>query len=75
VLTVDAFAQRLDVYSNGATRWVDWGSDTNQLMIEHFVGVARGDHPPAATGHDGLEATRVALAAYRSAAAGQPVGI
>ncbi|MCP4305002.1 MAG: Gfo/Idh/MocA family oxidoreductase [bacterium] len=73
VFTVDAFAQRFDVWSNGQTSWVDWGSDTNQLMIDHFVGAVRGDHPVAVTGFDGLRATEVALAAYRSAERGQPV--
>jgi predicted dehydrogenase len=73
VFTVDAFAQRFDVWSNGKTSWVDWGSDTNQLMIDHFVGAVRGDHPLAVTGYDGLRATEVALAAYRSAERGQPV--
>jgi predicted dehydrogenase len=73
VFTVDAFAQRFDVWSNGKTSWVDWGSDTNQLMIDHFVGAVRGDHPLAVTGYDGLRATEVALAAYPSAERGQPV--
>ena len=73
VFTVDAFAQRFDLWSRGNTSWVDWGTDTNQLMIDHFAGAVRGDHPLAVTGFDGLRATEVALAAYRSAEAGQPV--
>ncbi len=73
VFTVDAFAQRFDLWSKGSTSWVDWGSDTNQLMIDHFVGAVRGDHALAVTGRDGLRATEVALAAYRSAESGQPV--
>lgn len=73
VFTVDAFAQRFDLWSRGSTSWIDWGTDTNQLMIDHFAGAVRGDHPLAVTGFDGLRATEVALAAYRSAAAGQPV--
>lgn len=73
VFTVDAFAQRFDLWSQGSTTWVDWGSDTNQLMIDHFVGAVRGDHAVLVTGRDGLRATEIALAAYRSAAAGQPV--
>ncbi len=75
VFTIDAFAQRFDVWSKGETSWVDWGSDTNQLMIDSFVGAVRGDHPVAVTGFDGLRATEVALAAYRSAERGQPVGV
>jgi predicted dehydrogenase len=75
VFTVDAFAQRFDLWSKGESSWVDWGSDTNQLMIDHFVGAVRGDHALEVTGRDGLRATEIALAAYRSAAAGQPVGL
>lgn len=73
VFTVDAFAQRFDLWSHGGTTWVDWGSDVNQLMIDHFAGVVRGEHRVFVTGEDGLRATEIALAAYRSAAAGQPV--
>ncbi len=75
VFTIDAFAQRFDMWSKGTTTWVDWGSDTNQLMIDHFVGAVRGDHPLAVTGRDGLRATEIALAAYRSATEGQPVAL
>ena len=75
VFTIDAFAQRFDLWSQGRTSWVDWGSDTNQLMIDHFAGAVRGEHEVFVTGTDGLRATEVALAAYRSAAAGQPVAV
>lgn len=75
VFTIDAFAQRFDLWSHGKTSWVDWGSDTNQLMIDHFAGAVRGEHEVFVTGTDGLRATEVALAAYRSAAAGQPVAV
>ncbi|MEN8233930.1 MAG: Gfo/Idh/MocA family oxidoreductase [Actinomycetota bacterium] len=73
VLTVDAFADRLDVWSRGDITWVDWGADVNQSMIDHFIGAVNGDHPLLVTGIDGLRATEVALAVYRSAEAGQPV--
>jgi predicted dehydrogenase len=75
VFTIDAFAQRFDLWSRGQTSWVDWGSDTNQLMIDHFAGAVGGEHDVFVTGRDGLRATQIALAAYRSAAAGQPVGV
>lgn len=75
VFTIDAFAQRFDLWSHGKTSWVDWGSDTNQLMIDHFAGAVRGEHEVFVTGRDGLRATEVALAAYRSVAAGQPVAV
>ena len=73
VFSIDAFAQRLDVWSKDTTSWVDWGTDTNQLMIDHFIAAARGDVALSVTGLDGLRATEVALTAYRSAEAGLPV--
>ena len=75
VFAIDAFAERLEVLSHGTSRWVDWGHDPNRSMIEHFVGAVRGDHPLTITGVDGLRATEVALAAYRSESAGQPVEV
>lgn len=75
VFTIDAFAERLDVWSHGDAMWTDWGSDANEAMVDHFIGAVRGEHPLAVTGVDGLRATEVALAAYRSVAAGQPVEV
>lgn len=75
VFAVDAFAERLDVWSRGTTAWVDWGHDPNRAMIDHFIGAVNGQHPPVATGIDGLRATEVALAAYRSVAEGQSVEV
>lgn len=75
VFTIDAFAERLDVWSRGDEKWTDWGSDANQAMVDHFIGAVRGEHPLAVTGTDGLKATETALAVYRSVAAGQPVEV
>ncbi len=41
--------------------------------LRAFLGVARGDGPPACTARDGLEAMRVAFAATRSRAEHRPV--
>ena len=75
VFAIDPFAERLEMWSKGTTEWLDWGHDPNRSMIEHFVGAVRGEHPLTVTGIDGLRATEVALAAYRSAATGQPVEV
>jgi predicted dehydrogenase len=75
VFAIDPFAERLEIRSKGTTEWLDWGHDPNRSMIEHFVGAVRGAYPLTVTGNDGLRATEVALAAYRSAAAGQPVEV
>ncbi|SDU50675.1 Gfo/Idh/MocA family protein [Jiangella alkaliphila] len=76
-VAVDAFSQHLTVHggSHGQLDWPAWGSDANQGMIEEFLDAARHRRRPTVTGEDGLAATRVALAAYRSAAAGEPVAL
>lgn len=75
VLTLDAFAERLSVRSWDGEAWIDWGFDANQAMIDHFVSAVRGESGLRVTGYDGLRATEVALAAYRSVSAGQPVEV
>lgn len=77
VVGVDAFAQRLTVHggSDGPLAWPEWGSDANQGLIDDFVAVLRDGRSPQVTGDDGLAATRVALAAARSAELGAPVAL
>ncbi|MFU8839758.1 MAG: Gfo/Idh/MocA family protein [Nitriliruptoraceae bacterium] len=75
VISVDAFSQHLVVHGGpeGPLGWPAWGSDANQLMIEDFLRCVAQGGAPLADGEDGLLATRVALAAARSAASGVPV--
>lgn len=76
VLSVDAFAQALTVYSGKGPRsaeWLNWGGDPNQAMVEEFVASIREDRPPRVGWRDGFEALRVALACYASAEQRQPV--
>jgi predicted dehydrogenase len=75
--TMDAFKQVMTVYSDRVKRpqWAYWGSDANQGMIEEFVAAIREDRDPAITGKDGLKAVEVVIAAYESAATGQPVKV
>jgi predicted dehydrogenase len=75
-VSVDAFAQHLNVYSKKASRpasWVGWGSDANAAMVQEFLASIREKREPAVTWKDGFEAMRVALACYESADDGQPV--
>jgi predicted dehydrogenase len=44
-------------------------------LMRDFVGMIREGREPSITGYDGLKALEVALAAYRSAEAGQPVAL
>jgi predicted dehydrogenase len=76
VMSVDAFAQALSVYASDGPRnprWLNWGGDPNQAMIEEFVASIRENREPLVTWRDGYEALRVALACYASAEQGQPV--
>ncbi|QVQ52454.1 Gfo/Idh/MocA family oxidoreductase [Spiractinospora alimapuensis] len=75
VVDVDAFSQHLTTQGGpgGPLAWPPWGSDPNQGLIDAFLATARGETTPAVTGEDGLAATRIALAAYRSAESGEPV--
>lgn len=77
VFYVDAFRQRLTVSSNraGKTLWHEWGSNMDQGLIDDFIDMIRTGRAPSITGVDGLRALEVALAAYRSAAAGAPVRV
>jgi len=74
-MLVDAFKQNLTIYRHDLKRpvWGHWGSDANQAMLADFVAAIRDDRPPRVSGLDGYRAVEVALAAYQSAATGQPV--
>ena len=75
VILTDPFRQNLTIHGNPARHmaWAYWGSDANQAMIDEFVAAVRSGRPPAVTGQDGLRATEIVLAAYRSAELGVPV--
>ncbi len=78
VLEMDMFGQSLVHYEDraGQVSWPSWGSGTDEGLVADFVRLASGeDAPELATGEDGLRALEVTLAAYRSAAAGQPVRV
>ena len=75
-VTLDTMAQYLTVYARKGIRrpsWVNYGPDSNQLMIDEFVASIREAREPLVTWHDGYEALRVALACYESAQSHQPV--
>ncbi len=76
-LRVDAFRQKIDVYSDalGKGAWAGWGDDANLALVRDFVASIRKGRAPAATGNDGLRALEVTLAAYRSAQSGKPVAL
>jgi 1,5-anhydro-D-fructose reductase (1,5-anhydro-D-mannitol-forming) len=65
-------ASRVLLRRGGAVEPVDVGrhDDPYEVGVRRFRGALRGEGTPTATGHDGLEALRIALAA-RSAALGR----
>lgn len=68
VLNVDAFHQKIDVYSDAAMKaeWAAWGTNPDLGLVRDFVLAIIEKRPPCATGLDGLRATEVTVAAYES---------
>ena len=77
VISVDAFAQDLDLYSDAKMKaqWVHWGDNMDLGLIRDFVDSVANNKPFQITGEDGLRALEVAVAAYKSAEANVPVKI
>jgi predicted dehydrogenase len=75
VLDLDAFRQRFTLHAAGEAHgsWIYWGSDPNLGMLRAFVASVRAGGEPPITGTDGLRAVEVVIAAYASAAGGEPV--
>jgi predicted dehydrogenase len=75
LLQVNAFRQDLAVSSDvaGKTNWVHWGSNADLGLIKDFVTMIRENREPSITGRDGLQALRVALAAYESGRTGKVI--
>ncbi|WP_193064453.1 Gfo/Idh/MocA family protein [Oceanobacillus oncorhynchi] len=65
-LSVDAFAQKLDVYSSDGVKWNFWGDDMDEGLIVNFIQAVKENKDPFITGEDGLRALEVAMAAYQS---------
>ena len=75
VLNVDAFSQKIDVYSDRENRveWVGWGDNADLGLLRDFVDAVERKRDPAVTGLDGLRGVEVTVAAYDSAATGRTV--
>lgn len=76
-VSADLFGQHITHYGTTETPpvWRPWGTDTDRAMIDDFITAVRRERVPMSSGEDGLAALKVALAAYRSAHASQPVRI
>lgn len=77
VLELDMFGQEAQVYRPGSTTHstANFGASLDDGLIGDFVRCIVDDTEPAITAQDGLAATRVAIAGYRSVELGQPVAV
>ncbi|WP_409292783.1 Gfo/Idh/MocA family protein [Peribacillus sp. SCS-37] len=74
-LKVDAFAQKVDVYSPVGAAWDYWGDNMDAELVRDFLDSAANVREPSVTGIDGMRAVEAALAAYESAAKKAPVSL
>lgn len=74
-LSVDAFAQKMDVYNHKGAKWNFWGDDMDKALVTDFITSVREGKSPSITGEDGFKALNVALAAYESSEKKEPVKI
>jgi predicted dehydrogenase len=72
VLEANLFAQGVDVYREEGHQLSGTASDMDGLMVSEFLAAIAERREPLTTLHDGLMASRIARAAYRSVESGQP---
>lgn len=73
-LTLDAFGQKLNLYTDeDGVKWEYWGDDMDLGLISDFVNSVKEHKKPLVSGEDGLKALEVALAAYESSNKHEPV--
>lgn len=70
VIELDMFGQEIDRYSEGKTTHsvAGYGSNADAAMVDAFVRACVDRTPPPVSAFDGVQAARVAIAGYRSAA-------
>src|SRR5690625_1483751 len=74
-IAVDAFKQKINVYSEAGLEWDFWGDDMDEGLVRDFIQSIRENREPSITGEDGLKAVQVALAAYESSENNAPVKV
>jgi predicted dehydrogenase len=77
VIELNMFGQEVDRYADGAVSHTlgGYGSNLDTALVDDFVRCCLDNTEPPITAFDGIQAARVALAGYESAASGQPVAI
>ncbi len=73
----DAFGQAVDGFDDraGGAVWRGYGSNLDALMMEEFLRSIRDGRRPQPDGEVGRRTLQIVLAAYASAAEGQPVRV
>ena len=68
-LFIDAFGEKIDVYSNTSTKaqWAPWGNNPDRGLVEDFLESVRNRTQPTITGEDGVRTLQLTIAAERSA--------
>lgn len=77
VLNIDAFNQKLNVYSDAAMKaeWAFWGDNPDMGLVSDFVASVDARREPSVTGLDGLRAVQVTAAAYKSVQTGRMIKV
>jgi predicted dehydrogenase len=75
VIELNMFGQEIDRYADGSVTHTlgGYGSNLDTALVDDFVRCCLDDTEPPITAFDGIQAARVALAGYESAATGEPV--
>ena len=73
VLNIDAFNQKVNVYNDTTMRhtWASYGDNPDLGLVLDFVNAVDEKIEPSVTGLDGLRATEVTVAAYKSVKSGK----
>ena len=74
-IELDLFGPAVGVYGAAGYRTSSYGSDLDAAMVDAFVSACLDGEPVRTTMRDGIQAARIALAGYRSVAAGEPVAL
>lgn len=77
VLYVDAFNQKLNVYSDAVMKaeWAFWGDNPDLALIEDFVNSIKEKRDPLSTGVDGVRSVEITVYAYESAKAQKKIKV
>jgi predicted dehydrogenase len=77
ITEIDALAQHIDGYYDTTMKQnhLFWGDGYDFGLVTEFIHSVRKNQKPSITGYDGLQALKVALAAYESASTRKPVRI